>query len=587
MIRPLTRAESGSKPSTASDVADFPDPDSPTSPSVSAAPTSKLTLFTATLSPNCMQRSDIWSSGVGTDLILDANPFDLPGRALNSRQRLIWDDMWRTLLSALLLGSVLPLLPASAQMHKVSRPEQVVRAVGVYEWTGDLKKPDASRLIPVTVFINGTLEDAGVYLPRPIPFALTPGNQYILQQAGIDRGTLDLAYARHLQTADSAYEDGWFGYGSYKAPSAPKKDPALHASRTPAVLTSSKDDDRPHLNRKDDTAKAGTTDQTKDSANTSDPADASQKKTTGDSTADDPDRPTMRRRSESSSTPTDTSTTNTPDPANDPDRPTLRRRSPDDAKKKPANDVATVTGTGSLNDDPDRPKLQHGARSSNNDTDIPKLTGVPNDLKQMVAVSDPANRPPHDFSRPWSDENERSAVMAKMRSLARTQLQAYAADPANKPLSSTLPSTTPKASAANRAAARPARSSAKVTSKPAAPPETPLLDEDLKAYTLSYGGAPTYIYSAHTGGTGPDLRYVTVVAQAEVSGELRTAVKSATDEAHLDRTPRMRFVDAVDVEASNRASLLFELRGHSERQFALYRVIGARADTLFTTGTTQ
>jgi hypothetical protein len=64
-------------------------------------------------------------------------------------------------------------------------------------------------------------------------------------------------------------------------------------------------------------------------------------------------------------------------------------------------------------------------------------------------------------------------------------------------------------------------------------------------------------------------------------------MKSVTDAAHLDRTPRMRLVDAVDAEASNRASLLFELRAQNSRQFALYRVIGARADQTFLTGTTE
>jgi hypothetical protein len=45
----------------------------------------------------------------------------------------------------------------------------------------------------------------------------------------------------------------------------------------------------------------------------------------------------------------------------------------------------------------------------------------------------------------------------------------------------------------------------------------------------------------------------------------------------------MRLVDAVDVEASNRASLLFELRGQSSRQFALYRVIAAKPEEIFVT----
>ena len=73
-------------------------------------------------------------------------------------------------------------------MHKVAKPEQVVRAVGVYEWTGDLTKPTASRLIPVSIFIDGKLEDAGVYVARPVPFALLSGNVYALQDAGIDKG---------------------------------------------------------------------------------------------------------------------------------------------------------------------------------------------------------------------------------------------------------------------------------------------------------------------------------------------------------------------------------------------------------------
>src|ERR1700733_3565238 len=105
---------------------------------------------------------------------------------------------------------------AWGQMHKVAKPEQVVRAIGVYEWTGDMAKPTASRLIPVSIFIEGKFEDAGVYVARPVPFSLLTGNVYELQAAGITRGFLDLAYARHIQTADGAFDDGWFGYGSVK-----------------------------------------------------------------------------------------------------------------------------------------------------------------------------------------------------------------------------------------------------------------------------------------------------------------------------------------------------------------------------------
>jgi hypothetical protein len=61
-------------------------------------------------------------------------------------------------------------------------------------------------------------------------------------------------------------------------------------------------------------------------------------------------------------------------------------------------------------------------------------------------------------------------------------------------------------------------------------------------------------------------------------------MKSVTDAAHLDDNPRMRLVDAVDAMADNRGELLFELRGLTERQFALYRVLRGQAARLFITG---
>lgn len=113
------------------------------------------------------------------------------------------------------------------------------------------------------------------------------------------------------------------------------------------------------------------------------------------------------------------------------------------------------------------------------------------------------------------------------------------------------------------------------------------MDEELKAYTLSYGGAATYVYSAHTEGTGAALHYVTIVAQADGLGDVKPVIQSVTDAAHLDRTPKMQFVDVVDADGTNRASLLFELRSQNVRQFALYRVIAVHPEQIFLTGTTQ
>ncbi len=596
-------------------------------------------------------------------------------------------------------------LPIAAQMHAVKKPETVVRAVGVYEWTGDVAKPAASRLIPVTLFIDGNLQDAGVYLARPVPMALETGTIFELDQSGVPKGLLDLAFARHLQPAQESaaapYDDGWFGYGQYKALPTPKLTPSSSKvrlskatvqsskpdtarphfssdSKSPdstsgksASTTASSDPDRPTMKRRDDSASstpstsatsttsASSTPSTTASTSKSDDPDKPTMKRSSDSTtapSDDPDRPTMKRRSDSSSdtssttssdsktsssnsdpdrptmkrrsdsssttasssTPADdpdrptmkkrsdsgsdnSSTTSSdsktssgeadPDrptmkrrsdsgsttassdsPADDPDRPTLKKRTPAEKKAAQKGGGASVSEVGSLNDDPNRPSLHRGKPThAMTDDDLPKLIGLPPDLHQMVAVSDAVDRPQHDFARAWESKEEQEAVLDKMRELARERLKTYAGT-APQPAKPTVVRTGTRRS--------------KTVTPP--PPSLPLSDEVLKAYTLSYGGAPTYAFSASSPSPdGASVQYVTVIAQADANNGLRVALDNVTDSRHLDRTPRLRLVDVVDAEASNRASLLIELRAQHSRSFALYRLIGAQAEQVFSTGSTQ
>ena len=539
--------------------------------------------------------------------------------------------MKTTILFGVTIAAALSGASALAQTHKVTAPDSVVRAIGVYEWTGDLAKPTGNRLVPITLFINGHLEDAGVYMPRPVPFALVSGNVYELEDSGLAKGTVELESALHATAPDDApgpvFDEGWTAYGNYRPPAAPRRSSAasLKPAKTLPVIQASSSD-RPHFSNKSGDAgkpadSSGTAAQTDPSKKTG--ADPAANPDAGAAT-DDPDRPSMKRRSSDDSTASTTSTgtsSQTTSPNDEAERPTLKRRSSEDAndsKSKKKNDVATVTAAGSLNDDPDRPTLHHGSVESAA-TEMPKLSGIPKDMHQMVAVSDAKDRDPHPFARPWEDPNERAAVLAKMQAFARAKLTEYGIVPGITPptaiASSSAPATTvsPNTDDAPPTLKRGIPTSAKIPSpEPTAPPtpkspaasakpsttansrahrtasKTPapvvLADEELKGYLLSYGGAPTYVYMAHTVETGSVMRYVTVVAQADALGELRLAMASVTDAAHLDRTPWMRLVDAVDVEASNRASLLFELRGQSSRQFALYRVIATKPEQIFATG---
>ncbi len=542
---------------------------------------------------------------------------------------------------------------AWAQTHAVKQSETVVRAVAVFEWTGDEAKPTASRVVPVSVFINNQLEDAGIYMARPVPFALYTGNVFEVQKSGLPEGLVQLAYERHLEGNSGAqFDDGWVGYGAFKpnaqapvmsarksgplpqivasggtrpklgnktegasstpaddssrptmrrrtdsdsADSTPAATPATTSASTPSdssrptmrrrtdsesadttpakpadtpAATTSDDPDRPKLQRRtgsDDSA-------TSDTDATATPAPAA--KNSG--TADDPDRPTMRRRSSDAGDNT-ASTTDTTDEA---DRPTLKKRTPQPQGKsqKRPQDQASVAGVGgSLNDDPDRPTLHRGAPSGGIDTQgIPPLNGLPKDMQQRVAVSDAKDRPEHDFSRPWDSESERLDVLAKMEEIARARLAKY--DVPAPVVVAPVPPPAPAPARGRKSAALP---------PPPPPPPVELGDEMLRGYTLSYGGAATFVYTASSPGAYGAIRYVSVVAQRESIGEPKVALSSVTDSTHLDRTPWMRLVDVVDAEASNRASLLFEMRSEHTRQFALYRVIGAQAEQVFQTGTTE
>jgi len=491
-----------------------------------------------------------------------------------------------------------------AQMHRVEAPEKVTRAIGVYEWTGDIAKPTAARLVPVSVFIDGAFQDGGSYYARPIPLALLNGNIYFLEKSGLPQGTITLDYARHLQAAAANSEDtstlGWFGYGTFATMPAPRKTVALHASTAPSVIVSSKDDDRPTFVRRNTdnstgTASSGSTSASPAPADDPDRPRFSRPATT--TTAQNPSTttaPTTSSTTTSASTKTDDSstasttpstTTRSGDPADDSDRPTLRRRDPKQAAAdRKARDHGSVTAVGSPNDDPDRPNMRRGKTAGIGGDPAPQLTGMPVGLHQVVAVSDPANREPHPFAREWATPTERSETLAKMETIAQQQLLDYAR---------TNGATTPPPPAPKPVPRSTAR--ARIPAASPTPPPAPLTHEDVTSYTLSYGGLPTFVYTAispaasTTSSTALALpeRYVTVVAQQLPSGELQVALSSVTDAAHLDRTPWFRLIDAVDPDVEHRASLLFELRGQSSRQFALYRILSAKAEQIFVTNPTE
>lgn len=482
----------------------------------------------------------------------------------DARLRSFPDMMNLRLLTCLppLLATALVSAYAGAQTHAVSQPESVVRAVAVYEWTGDDQaKPTASRIIPVSIFVDGRLRDADIYLARPVPLALDTGNLFEVEQAGEPQGMLEVAFARSLSfTGDQQELDSWLGYGFFKPKPKELQVAGKKSGPLPKIVVSG--GKGPHLNSAPSLQADNSPPAKPQPVDRSDAAE-------GRAITDPDSQPDVD-----------------PDSAkNNPDRPTLRRRTPEQRKEaQKKSQQAAVIAVGSLTDDPDRPTLHRG-REKSPEEEIAPLLGLPAGMHQAVAVSDPKDRPEHDFHRAWDSDAERAKVLEAMQDFARARLAEYVAHdlaPVALPAHATGPAH------AIRTAAHPQGRRSAAAKKKAAPPESPapqtaLNDESLKGYTLSYGGDPAFVYTASSPGSGGVTDFVAVVAQQQPTGELKVALTSATDSAHLDRTARMLLVDAVDAQASNRASLLFELRAQDTRQFALYRVIGAQAEQTFVT----
>jgi hypothetical protein len=497
------------------------------------------------------------------------------GRAASSRRLCVVACS----LTVVLLAASHATAQYPGQVDKKDKDKEApsLRAVAVLEWTGDLTKPKTSRLVPITVYDGEQLQDGSVYMARPQPMAVADGVEYILQKNGAKLGLYDVE--------KSGQEQGsWVGFGAWKPMPKPKPAPA-------AMQKIDEDDansDRPVLHRKHNSGGDSSKDGSGPQGPPPDPdrptlhkaPDASQtpSQSSGSDTSNaptDPDRPTLHKAPDASQTSgspstqssgqTSTQTSGQSSGANssststssDPDRPQLKR-----GKAKQQADEGYVSSV--ENTDPDRPRLLRGKPADSGPAVTPTLMGLPSDMEQAVAVSDPRNRPEHPWNYTWANLDDEAKMKAAMEDAARTALGIQTPPPAPAP----------RKTAATRAKA-----------KQTPPPEpAPLVDEQFRVFELAYGAGATLVLTAHTDGPPNQQKYVTLIGQPDLYGSLLVLFKNVGDGAHLDDSPRMRLVDAVDALADNRGELLFELRGKTQRQFALYRVVRGTATQLFVTG---
>jgi hypothetical protein len=437
---------------------------------------------------------------------------------------------YRTALALAALG--LGLVSGYAQYVGPSatkeKPGPVLRSVAVLEWTGEPGKPSASRLIPVAVFHDGQYEDGGLYLARPEPLALNDGTEYQLMEAGLPQGVFDV-YTSLKMSGD------WLGYGAWKPLPPPEPVHKLKPSQIPVEVVDGADDRRPHF-RKAPPDSGGAT--------------------PGSTPPEDPDRPTLRKRPDNAP---DTSATANP------------------ATASAAGNMETVTPGG----DPDRPHLTRNGAASQLKKEDAHLDGVPPGLEQMVAISDAADRREHSFRYSWANPDDANKMQAQLTDIALKAI-AKASAPVKSAPAKTAPAKPPVHKATS--SAHPTmHATTTAHRKPLHPPSpVKLTDVKFKAFALNYAGGATLVLTART--DEPKTKYVTVIAQPDIYGTPQVLFTQVANSDDLDATPQMRLVDAVDAAADNGGELLFELRGNTTRQFAIYRVAGGRIDQMIATG---
>ena len=483
--------------------------------------------------------------------------------------------------------------PGRVDPNKGTAAVPVLRATAVLEYTGDLTRPTAARLIPVAVWDGERYQPGGLYMAQPMPMAVESGTQYELLDAGLSKGLFDVKAAANVSGS-------WIATGSYQKPLAAKVSKLKTSKTLPQLVKDvGSDDGKPHFAHRPSDSGSGSSssgsgsgsDTTTGSGSGSGSGGASS--TSANAPATVSDEPTLHRRTSTttgeqtgsgSSSGSGSNTPSKPTPEVDPDRPTLHR--PPAAATNPNDNGAPVSAT--TNVDPDRPRLQHGRPADLESLEVPstvataKLAGGAQNLKLIAAVSDIKTREPHSYVYSWSDPEDAKKMQAALEDMAKNLLAGNALKSSVSGQTFGASKTTTQKTGAQKTATT--ATTTHVAHKAAPKPVLPdLADEQFKAYELSFGGGATLVFSAKTG-QGDATKYVTIIAQPDFNGVPQVLFKQVTRENELDVIPRMQLVDAVDTDADNRAELIFELAGKSDQQFAIYRVADRAVEQVFSTG---
>ncbi len=459
------------------------------------------------------------------------------------------------------------------------------RAVGVVQMTAKGK----ASLVPIAILINGKFWDASAYKADPVPMALEPGTVYEAERAGISLGLFTVGSALHRNSADSG-QPPWIGAGAWHPNGAEPETKSAKAEAVPLGIDTS--EGPPRLTR-DPAAKGKPPDSaTPSSANTTagsaSPSSSAPKASGSSGSSDEP--PRLTKPASPSEAPTNTpSGSDQPAPGATSSNGDTKQGEAKAGESK-AGDKANVPASDSGANAGSRPKLRRGKPAESfADEDVPGYSKVgakpvagdlsqaapvatQGDVQLIPAISDARGPEIHSFVFQWL-KGEEEDRRKQMTDFAKDQLRAYVAA---------------RTKAEAVAGARP-------TSARSAPkPKDPVLENvRMVAYDLWVSNQPVMILSAdgHMPPPAPgtphsavesDLQYsVVVVAYPDIYNNLRKLYVGTTDKFHLDITPRLELIDALDADGDNRGELLFRETSDQGTGWVIYRATGDKLWKMF------
>jgi hypothetical protein len=199
---------------------------------------------------------------------------------------------------------------------------------------------------------------------------------------------------------------------------------------------------------------------------------------------------------------------------------------------------------------------------------------VPSEPVQLVAaISDgggPDPRPYQFYWKPGEEDERRAQVLT----LAENEVQAYANALAKNRISATPPAASNTTAKSHKIAAKPAK---------------PVLENiQFRTFDVWATSQPVMILSAEAhfpaapgATTAPEMYSITLVARTDIYGNLRKLYAGVTDKFHLDVTPRLELIDAVDADGDGRGELLFRETTDAGSGYAIYRASADKLSKMF------